>query len=275
MAEQLGWREAIIRVLSASLEPMHYEQIAEEIEAKGFRTKLGATPANSVNVVISDSLKKDGAGSIFERVARGVYRMRTMPLTESMSPKLQIELAQEIAQKEALLANDESAEESAGLINAFGMYWARDKILWNVTVPKLFGKQSANSEAVDFTDQRGVYLLYDRNIVIYVGRAIDQGIGTRLRQHTTDRLNGRWDRFSWFGIYSVSDTGKLESKEKPYTAELLIATMEALLIESVEPAQNRRRGDDFKAVEFLQEVDPEMQRALKRQMLRSLEKDIG
>ncbi len=42
---------------------------------------------------------------------------------------------------------------------------------------------------------------------------------------------------------------------------LLIATMETLLIESVEPAQNRRRGDDFKAVEFLQADDPEIKEA--------------
>ena len=260
MAEQLGWREAIIRVLTESLEPMHYERIAEQIDHLQLRTAFGANPANTVNVVISRSIVEDGAKSVFERVGRGIYRIRAIQISGPLTSKAQVALAEKVAEKEALLADDTGAEESAGLINAFGMYWSRDRVIWNV-IPKLLGKQSASSEAVNFTDQRGVYLLYDRSVVIYVGRTTDQGIGTRLRQHTTDRLNGRWDRFSWFGIYGVSAEGKLEIKDRPFTADLLIATMEALLIESVEPAQNRRRGDDFKAVEFLQADDPEIKEA--------------
>jgi len=36
--------------------------------------------------------------------------------------------------------------------------------------------------------------------------------------------------------------------------------MEALLIEGLEPPQNRKRGDDFGAVEFLQVSDPALER---------------
>jgi hypothetical protein len=36
----------------------------------------------------------------------------------------------------------------------------------------------------------------------------------------------------------------------------LIVTMEALLIEGLEPPQNRKRGDEFRAIEFLQVEDP-------------------
>jgi hypothetical protein len=36
--------------------------------------------------------------------------------------------------------------------------------------------------------------------------------------------------------------------------------MEALLIEELEPPHNRRRGDDFRAVEYLQAEDPELER---------------
>ena len=42
----------------------------------------------------------------------------------------------------------------------------------------------------------------------------------------------------------------------------LIATMEALLIEGLEPPQNRRQGEGFNAVEFIQEPDPEVVREL-------------
>lgn len=57
MADQLGWREAIIEVLKGKSEAMHYTDIAEEIRNRQLRTKLGATPPNTVNVVLSDSLK--------------------------------------------------------------------------------------------------------------------------------------------------------------------------------------------------------------------------
>ncbi|MBK8385370.1 MAG: hypothetical protein IPL11_06765 [Candidatus Accumulibacter sp.] len=38
----------------------------------------------------------------------------------------------------------------------------------------------------------------------------------------------------------------------------MIGTLEALLIESLEPPQNRKRGDDFSAVEYIQDIDPEL-----------------
>ncbi|WP_225976587.1 MULTISPECIES: hypothetical protein [Corynebacterium] len=39
---------------------------------------------------------------------------------------------------------------------------------------------------------------------------------------------------------------------------MLVATMEALLIEGLEPPQNRRRGDGFNAIEFIQTTDQEV-----------------
>jgi hypothetical protein len=46
--------------------------------------------------------------------------------------------------------------------------------------------------------------------------------------------------------------------------------MEALLIESVEPSQNRKRGDEFRAVEFLQAEDPELEIIRKRAIIAEL-----
>lgn len=97
--------------------------------------------------------------------------------------------------------------------------------------------------------------------MVYVGRTTEQPLGARLRQHTVDRLNGRWDRFTWFGVYPVTETGFLnKTSVAQYTLETLIVTMEALLIEGLEPPQNRKRGDDFRAVEFMQVEDPEIQK---------------
>jgi len=40
---------------------------------------------------------------------------------------------------------------------------------------------------------------------------------------------------------------------------IVIATMEAVLIEGLEPRQNRKRGDDCQAIEFLQVEDPRLE----------------
>lgn len=239
---ELSWREAIIRVLQRSNEPMHYTDIAEAIAEQGLRNEFGATPAASVNSVISVSLQNDGENSPFIRVSRGVYGLR-----EHSSPQPQ--------QSHALEEHDDT-----GLINAFGMYWSRSNVLWTST-PRILGQQQPGSTPVDFCNQRGVYLLHDGRSVVYVGRTTEQPLGSRLRQHISDRLNGRWDRFSWFGVYSVSEKGLLETMVEPnYDLETMIITMEALLIEALEPPQNRKRGDDFRAVEFLQVEDPELQK---------------
>jgi hypothetical protein len=55
----------------------------------------------------------------------------------------------------------------------------------------------------------------------------------------------------------------------------LIATMEALLIEGLEPPQNRRQGEGFNATEFIQEMDPEIEKEQARCLLAQLSKNVG
>jgi hypothetical protein len=40
----------------------------------------------------------------------------------------------------------------------------------------------------------------------------------------------------------------------------LIPALEAILIEALEPRQNRKRGDDLAAVEYIQKGDPEIEK---------------
>jgi hypothetical protein len=83
-----------------------------------------------------------------------------------------------------------------------------------------------------------------------------------LAQHTKDRLNGRWNRFSWFGIHRVGENGALQIISAPnFTLDSLVVTMEALLIEALEPPQNRKKGDEFRAIEYLQIEDPAINKA--------------
>ncbi|QDO90447.1 GIY-YIG nuclease family protein [Ornithinimicrobium ciconiae] len=135
----------------------------------------------------------------------------------------------------------------------------------------MLGVQQAGSDHVDFGAQAGVYLLYDQNRVVYVGRSQKPRLGNRLRDHTKDRLSARWNRFSWFGVRSVGADGALGAlPNSGIGVETLIATMEALLIEGLEPPQNRRQGDGFVAVEFIQAVDPKVANREKKKLLLGL-----
>ena len=246
METELGWKDGIIAVLNAANAPMHYVEIAEQIYERGLRTEQTATPAATVAATIALSFKSDGEHSPFIRVGRGVYALRGVQKDAPV-----------IAQKE--LAPTESSEVT-GLVNAFGMFWDRAKVNWE-SDPRILGQQQAGAKPVNFCEQRGVYLLHDAQGVVYVGRAIDQNLGRRLQQHTTDRLTGRWTRFSWFGVYPVEENGALKKSADFANVEtsIVIATMEAVLIEGLEPRQNRKRGDDFQAIEFLQVEDPKLE----------------
>jgi hypothetical protein len=247
---ELSWKDAIITVLGKSPEPMHYQDITEQILTGGLKTTAGATPAATVNAQIAASIKHDGTSSPFMRVAKGVFTLRQAP-TPKASPPVEEE------------ADDE-------VVRAFGMYWQRDLVVWR-RQPALFGRQQAGAKSVDFGDQRGVYILYDHHSVVYVGRATDRPLGQRLYEHTLDRLSGRWNRFSWFGLRGVTDTGKLTNGDVTPNADSIVTALEALLIETLEPPQNRRRGDDFGAVEYIQDVDPELKEQELHRTLRNIE----
>ena len=229
MAEQ-SWKSAIITVLTDAKGPLHYREITERILTRGLKTTDGATPDATVGAQITASIKHDGVASPFIKVGNGTFALRQ----------------QEAAQPDIEPLPDGTDE----VIRAFGMYWQRELVVWR-RLPKLFGRQQVGAKGVDFTGQRGIYVLYDHHTAIYVGRAIDRPLGQRLFEHTLDRVSGRWNRFSWFGLYGVSETGKLNEDKIAPTFATLVTALEAILIETLEPPQNRRRGDDFMAVEYI------------------------
>jgi len=261
MAKELTWREAIDKVLGAATTPLHYKEIAEKIIVDGLRSKLGATPAATVNAQISSSIKREGASSPYVRVAKGAFALAksaataTSPIKDKLTPTIE--------------ESDES-EEQYDIVSSFGMFWRRDAIQW-VATPKLLGMQQLGATPVNFNKQLGIYLLYDGREVIYIGRTTDRPLGRRLFEHTLDRLAARWDRFSWFGLLPVSEAGQLGSLPATYEAAKMIPALEAILIEALEPRQNRKRGDDLSAVEFIQHEDPEIQ---KKRVKASLEAAI-
>lgn len=249
MSKELTWQKAIDEVLGTSPTPLHYSEITEQIISKGLRQNLGATPAATVNAKISASIKHDGDSSPYIRVSKGTFSLKIRSPSESIiQPKLTPEISE-----------SEDAEDQYEIISSFGMFWRRNGIEWSST-PKLLGMQQIGAISVDFCNQLGIYLLYDGREVIYVGRTTDRPLGKRLYEHTKDRMSARWDRLSWFGLLPVSAKGQLGSLPDTVIAAKLIPALEAILIEALEPRQNRKRGDDLAAVEYIQMIDPEIEK---------------
>ena len=166
-------------------------------------------------------------------------------------------------------------ETVGGIIQAFGMFWERNSVLWTTPNPAILGRQQLGADAVNFSGQKGIYLLYDGRDVVYVGRSVERPLGRRLYEHTQDRLRGRWNRFSWFGLLQVTESGELTEMERSADLGTWVSTMEALLIEGLEPPQNRKRGDDFSAIEYLQAEDPAIERREKMELLAEMQKRFG
>ena len=262
MAE-LKWKEAIIKVLEEEKKALHYTVIAQLIAEKGYRKSLGVKPSDTVSANMTTDINKNKEKSIFAKVDRGYYILRkflddgTQLLTEET----------EIKNKKSKKVNLEKLR----IINSFGLYWNRNYVHWK-TKPDLLGIQQIGATYVNFKNQIGVYLLHDSRETIYVGQAIEQSLGQRLRNHTIDRLSGRWDRFSWFGFYPVSDNGELD-KELSFddiTIQDFGDILEAILIESIEPRQNRKQGNQFAGIEYLQQEAPEIKKRKKEQLIREL-----
>ena len=247
MAIELTWRKAIDKVLSGATGAIHYTKITEKIIQEKLRTNLGATPAATVSSYLTNTIKREGNDCPFQKVGKGLYIWKANAgITGTTATPLQLD-------------EPEEEESQYDVISSFGMFWRREAIEW-VSTPKILGMQQLGAKAVDFHKQLGIYLLYDGREVIYVGRSTDRPLGRRLYEHTSDRLSSRWDRFSWFGLLPISEEGALGNIAESYGGLKIIPAVEAILIEALEPRQNRKRGDDLSAVEYIQKEDPEIQK---------------
>ena len=249
---EMTWRKAIEKALSEAPGAIHYRDLTEKIISDGLRTSLGATPARTVSAHLTTAIKDEGDACPFQKVGKGLY------IWKNQAEAAQLPAASKAAEAFKGAEEDEE-EEQYEVISSFGMFWRRECVEW-VSTPKLLGMQQIGAEPVDFHKQVGIYLLYDGREVIYVGRSTDRPLGKRLYEHTLDRFSSRWDRFSWFGLLPVADTGALGKMPASYPGVNIVPAIEAILIEALEPRQNRKRGDDLSAVEYIQKEDPEIQK---------------
>jgi hypothetical protein len=151
------------------------------------------------------------------------------------------------------------------LFQNYGLFWHVNRVLWGRPGVKgsLLGYRTEWEGDVDFRRQRGVYVLYDSGYrLLYVGQA---GYGQRtlydrLKQHRSDHLAERWQRFSWFGVDPVQGrAGYKHLVQREASTPRIEATLnhlEAILIAAGEPPMNRQGGKFGKALQFRQSVWP-------------------
>jgi len=211
------WLEAIEIVLAGSKEGINCDTIAGKISEKGL--KPAGSKSENISKAVWVALRKDmdekELGSKFDKFGKGNYILRKYKQCTN-----------------------------------FGLYWDRSKIDWKTTTPDLLGWSKSN-EVINFKDQIGIYLLHDDRRTIYVGKA-EKGKSTiikRLKDHTTDRLAGKWQKFSWFGIYPIDENGKIMMIDRVLSERDMVSYLESVLIEVLELPQNRKSGD-FKGVEY-------------------------
>ena len=65
-----------------------------------------------------------------------------------------------------------------------------------------------------------------------------------------------------------------DGKFKEFTIQNLGDILEAILIESIEPRQNRRQGNSFTGLEYLQKESPEIKKKQQEQWLKELSEKL-
>lgn len=153
------------------------------------------------------------------------------------------------------------------MFRSYGLFWHEDRIFWGwrgkqghlygQEMDKATGKTKTTSRPIDFQYQIGIYALYYNFELVYVGQVgaktenDDKGnkgntLLDRLKDHRDGHNSERWDRFSWFGLRSVTQSGELTKLRGPLagiTRDQILNQFEAVMIALSEPKLNLQRGN--------------------------------
>ena len=201
--------------------------------ARGLKTTIGKTPHFTVAGEIS-KLRSSRRANIV-KVAPGVYQLM------SEAEQLSLDVPDEV---EAELDATDTYENLA--VAAYGLHWERNKVDWSTGRILGYDINPDPEYAINFADQQGVYLLHNWQSVVYVGKtaARERGLFQRLHEHHTKHVwSGKWERFSWFGLRRVDESGAMVDVSDSASPAVVTALMEAVLIETLGPSFNARGGN--------------------------------
>lgn len=173
-------------------------------------------------------------------------------------------------------------------VTSYGLFWRESEINWEPGrgIRKKFclwgriGSNRGTIRVADFRTQQGIYILYDEYGPSYVGLTRKLGLGARLKEHRTDHLREKWDRFSWFGflpvlsktnLNGVQEIGSPQSDVTEDTATT-IGDLEALLIRAIGPKRNTAKMNFKNAERWNQIEDENVDQFLNRLILSKIAK---
>jgi hypothetical protein len=159
-------------------------------------------------------------------------------------------------------------KQSSTLIKNFGLRWERKFVNWGAGSVRghLNGIKRGNKKrVVDFRKQIGIYVLQDVNFdpvyIGQVGRGENKSLLSRLKNHRSGDLSGRWHYFSWFGFKRANPgNGRLSNYDKVKkqfraSGRVLLDQFEGLLIAVAEPRFNRQGARWAGTEQYMQQVD--------------------
>lgn len=204
VVEELSGKEAVFALLAFTRQPMGVSDISKWLAERGQDPLTEGQVAGGFYSLLN---KYD---NVVEKVKPGTYRVHSAwngkPLDEQTRKDGPVALPHIRARR--------GVPKVGVVIPCYGTYWDRGLVEWRNG--DLLGKQElTDAEAVNFADQTGVYVLYQWPRVNYVGRTTTGNLYQRLSTHVNKDDRGPWDKFSWFGLRSVGDDGRLKEPE-PY-----------------------------------------------------------
>jgi len=136
------------------------------------------------------------------------------------------------------------------MITHYGLFWSERGVFWGRAnnAGQLLGRPrtplgrrgapnaAERANAINYRNYIGLYCLYGEGELLYVGEA---GLGTqstiysRLKQHRTGSMAGRWDAFSWFGREAFAGQTSVQDA---------LHQLEAVSIAIINPGYNRQNG---------------------------------
>ena len=155
-----------------------------------------------------------------------------------------------------------------GVITTYGFLWERKYLFRGKgrSAGHLIGFNKTNVQ-VDFREQIGIYVLYDKNqYPIYIGQAGGREksrLLKRLKDHEIDHLWNRWEYFSWFGVRKINSSNNrlakydTPSKSLNHSIADIINDLEGILLVGIEPKLNKQ-GPRWNGEEFYQFIDDRM-----------------
>jgi hypothetical protein len=246
--------KSIAEIISDSSGSMDYGEIASKLAENGKIAAFGAMPYKSVSAIIEDAILKDGDDCPFVKTYPGAYILGKNARPEHLR---------------AAKALSSDLPDPLGIITCYGKLWNRYDVNLMPSA-QIMGCQIPASPKVNFAEQAGIYALHLNNeTVTYIGQTGERTLGECLFDHTRGRMNGLFEKFSFYGFRPVLDDGTFGSLPEKADIQEVMASMLSALVEVANPKANRRYFDKFSQLEFEQWPDP------KTEAMREIEKIIA